>query len=125
MVGKIVDVIRMVGSTYKKDLTYFRNFWPAKHGLEEFRVKRYNEGEDYFANHVDIGDLASAKRYLAFLFYLNDDFEGGETTFLPDIKVKPKKGSVVVFPPTSMFPHAGEKVTKGTKYIMSPYYNYV
>ncbi|CAM9212407.1 unnamed protein product [Chrysoparadoxa australica] len=39
---------------------------------------------------------------LTWLLYLNDDFEGGHTTFFPDgggaIKVKPVQGSVLVFP---------------------------
>ena len=93
--------------------------------LEEFRVKRYTSGTgQQFAEHVDVGSLASAKRYLAFLFYLNDDFEGGETHFFPSTRIKPVKGSVVVFPPMWMYPHAGLPVESGTKYIMSSYLNY-
>ena len=94
--------------------------------LEEFRVKRYNGGTgEKFSDHVDVGDLTSCKRYLAFLFYLNDDFEGGNTFFYPGTLITPEKGSVIVFPPTWQYPHAGLPVDSGTKYIMSSYLNYV
>ena len=100
--------------------------FPWAWGLEEFRIKRYNVG-DRFEQHVDVGNLDSCRRFLAFLFYLNDDFEGGGTLFrTPDVKyIKPQKGSVLVFPPTWQYPHEGLPVTKGTKYILSTYLHYV
>ena len=101
-------------------------FWPSQVALEEFRVKRYTGGtEQQFSDHVDVGDCSSAKRYLSFLFYLNDGFEGGQTIFYPGTVIEPKKGSVVVFPPTWSYPHKGMPVLKGTKYIMSSYLNYL
>ena len=113
---------------YYKDLhsPFGERFFPENYGLEQIRIKRYNEG-DCFDMHVDIGNLESSKRFLAFLFYLNSDFEGGETRFkTPDsLIIKPLTGNVVVFPPTWQYPHQGMKVTKGTKYIMSSYLNYV
>lgn len=109
---------------YRADFPLESVYFPEP-ALEEFRVKRYTGGtKQQFATHVDVGSLASCKRYLAFLFYLNDDFTGGETIFYPDTTIKPIKGSVVVFPPTWMYPHAGLPVDTGTKYIMSSYLNY-
>ena len=102
-------------------------FFPKRYGLEEFRIKCYNDTQDCFSPHVDVGDLNSSKRFLAFLFYLNDDFEGGNTEFrLPDKQViKPEQGSVLMFPPTWQYPHEGRPVTAGTKFIMSTYLHYV
>ena len=101
-------------------------FFPECYGLEQLRVKRYNK-DDCFKMHVDVGNLESSKRFLAFLFYLNDDFEGGETHFkTPDSHlIKPLTGNVVVFPPTLQYAHQGLPVKEGTKYIMSSYLNYV
>ena len=46
---------------------------PEKFCWEFTRVKKYNKNtEDQFAPHVDVGDRQSAKRFLAFLIYLND-----------------------------------------------------
>jgi hypothetical protein len=44
--------------------------------------------------------------------------------FLPDKQVQPVKGSVIVFPPTWQYPHAGLPLISGTKYIMSTYLNF-
>ena len=101
-------------------------YFQASYGLEEMRIKRYDKG-DCFNQHVDVGSLASSKRFLAFLFYLNDDYQGGKTVFkTPDtLTISPLTGNVVMFPPTWQYPHAGMPVLSGTKYIMSTYLNYV
>ena len=123
--NKMVDITLPVIEKYRSDFTKETKFWQKDIALEEFRIKRYNANTgEQFADHVDAASLESAKRYLAFLFYLNDDFVGGETLFLPDKQVEPKKGSVVVFPPTWQYPHAGLPLMKGTKYIMSTYLNF-
>ena len=100
-------------------------FFPENYAFEEFRIKRYNNS-DCFKQHVDVGDLTSSKRFLAFLFYLNDDFEGGGTLFrFPEAKyITPLAGSCLMFPPTWQYPHEGMKAN-GTKYIMSTYLHYV
>ena len=122
LVRKVQDVI----SQYRQDMWEETAWWPKNTlALEEFRIKRYNGGtQDCFETHVDVGDHNSARRYLALLFYLNDNFYGGETKFLPRKYIKPKAGSVLVFPPTWQYPHAGLKVLTGTKYIMSTYLHY-
>jgi hypothetical protein len=65
-----------------------------------------------------------------FLIYLNDDFQGGETTFfIPSVKdgvlnaypVKPIMGSVAVFPhgeTQGALLHEGTGVVKGAKYVI-------
>jgi hypothetical protein len=48
---------------------------------------------------------------------LNDDYEGGEySLFNGDITVRPKIGSVLIFPLTYMFPYKIMPVIKGSKY---------
>ena len=106
--------------------SYMRQFtpryMPLPQALEEFRVKRYNSGsDDRYDSHVDVASPEAASRYLALLFYLNDDFTGGQTEFVDGPIIEPKRGSVLVFPPYWMYPHAGLRVLKGTKYIMSTY----
>jgi len=67
---------------------------------------------------------------LTFLVYLNDDFEGGHTTFLIPAKekngvlnafpVKPLRGSILVFPHGSCSAplHEGSPVVRGCKYVI-------
>ena len=124
VVGPLSKCLLNALDNYSKDFPREVSYFPSL-ALEEFRVKRYIGGTDQqFSEHVDVGDLSSSKRYLSFLFYLNDNFDGGETIFYPDMKIKPIRGSVVIFPPMWMFPHAGLPVDSGTKYIMSSYLNY-
>lgn len=93
-------------------------------GFEQLRIKRYTaDTDDKFDIHVDVTDHASAIRAVAFLFYLNDS--DGNTDFpLQQLGVEPKKGRVVIFPPSWEYPHLGNKVTKNDKYIMSTYLHY-
>ena len=120
---KVLEVMKV----YKRDLPEYVNWFPDKFAFEELRIKKYEPGsDDEFQLHVDVQDHMSAKRYLAFLVYLNDDFKGGETTFpYNDLTVKPKTGTVLVFPPTWQYPHIGKPVESGSpKYIMSTYLHY-
>ena len=101
-----------------------KDVFPEKHQFEEFRIKRYNTGgEDRFDTHVDVQDYLSARRFLSFFWYLNDVEEGGETEFDGYI-IKPKKGTLVVFPPLWMFPHRGNPPLSGSKYLLSTYLHY-
>ena len=121
-VQPLVHYTRQAVKSYRQCYGMYSNYIPEMKSLEEFRIKRYNsDTEDRFDTHVDVADKESAPRYLALLFYLNDDFTGGETSFLDHDMVKPRQGSVLIFPPYWQFPHAGLPVRTGTKYIMSTY----
>ena len=112
-------------SRYKEDVKETSHFPKNTLSLEEFRVKCYNAGTgEQFDTHVDVGDHNSAKRFLSFLFYLNNDFTGGQTRFFDDYYITPKMGSVLVFPPTWQYPHAGLPVDTGRKFIISTYLHY-
>tara|TARA_B100000073_G_scaffold246350_1_gene206808 strand:- start:421 stop:987 length:567 start_codon:yes stop_codon:yes gene_type:complete len=101
---------------------YGLNFNTRNFSFEGSNIKKYVGGSnDVYKRHADVAGLACSRRFVAMLFYLNDDFEGGETIFYPDHVIKPKKGSVLVFPPFWCFPHEGTPVIKGNKYIMSDY----
>ena len=95
-------------------------------------AKRYVPPNQHFTWHMDhspelprkiLENPESSKSFLrcmVFLFYLNDVEEGGETEFLyQDLKVKPKAGSLVVFPPYYTHAHRGNPVIKGNKYIIN------
>lgn len=101
-----------------------KRVFPEKHSFEQFRIKRYNPGgQERFDTHVDVGDHPSARRFLSFMWYLNDVDEGGETTF-ESVTIKPEQGKLLVFPPLWMFPHRGEPPVSNTKYILSTYLHY-
>ena len=70
---------------------------------EEFQVVRYKDG-GFFKPHFDYpeeyaqNESTKFNRYMTFLMYLNDDFEGGETYFpMLNRTIIPKKGKLVYF----------------------------
>ena len=98
--------------------------FPKDHAFEQFRIKKYNPGgEDRFDTHVDVLDYPSARRFLSFMWYLNDVETGGETVF-KDLTIQPKKGTLLIFPPLWLFPHKGNAPISESKYIMSTYLHY-
>ena len=113
-------------SKYMDELDLGPDF-PSKYVFEEFRVKKYREKtEDQFADHTDVGDYNSARRFLVCFLYLND-VEAGGTTDFPKISysVEPKRARILIFPPTWMYRHAGRPVLEGTKYILGTYLQYL
>lgn len=113
---------------YKTDVQLDPVQFPREFAFEHIKIKRYMPNtEDQFRTHVDVEDHASAKRFLVFLVYLNDNFEQGETTFpIFGDQVKPVKGRLLMFPPTWTYLHRGEKVYgNNPKYILGSYLTYV
>jgi hypothetical protein len=117
----LVSLVDKVGNHYlnKYDPT---KMTPKKRATEGFRIKKYTPNIHSFPWHVDSNSFESCTRYLAFLFYLNDNDAG---TKFSDFIVEAKCGSILVFPPMWMFPHEGVMPTTKPKYIMSTYFHYV
>ena len=83
------------------------------------------DGTDQFGNHVDVNSHESARRFLVFFLYL-DDNEKGNTSF-PQHRIisECQKGSCLMFPPMWPWLHAGEKPINKPKYIVGSYLHYV
>jgi len=78
------------------------------------QIQRYKVG-DFFNWHVD--SLSGVNRIFAFIIYLNSN--DGCTEFLNGKKVKPEPGKIVFFPTTWTYPHRGQEIKMGTKYIIT------
>ena len=93
---------------------------------EALQVLRYRPGQEY-RPHMDAVAGEPNQRILTALVYLNDDYEGGETSFLrTGLKFKGRKGDALVFRNAlpdgradDMAQHAGLPVTAGEKLIAS------
>jgi predicted 2-oxoglutarate/Fe(II)-dependent dioxygenase YbiX len=105
--------------------------------FEPAQIMRYAVGEE-FRPHHDFIDPAHAghgpqlarfgQRIATFLIYLNDDFEGGETTFpRAGFSHRGRKGDALLFAnvdaatraPDPLTLHAGRPPTRGEKWIFS------
>ena len=92
---------------------------------DKLQVVKYNEG-GMFNPHYDAQyGSDTATRCATLLVYLNDDFEGGETSFVDiGVSVRPEKGKGILFwtldTNGKIIPqakHCGEKVRGGNKWI--------
>ena len=122
----MMDTFQMYLRKYREDCNIIENQWPLKHGFESIRMKRYlPNGKEFFSPHVDVTDYATARRFLVFFLYL-DDNAAGQTSFpFLELGSECKKGSLLMFPPMWPWLHAGEKPLDKPKYIIGSYLHYV
>jgi len=95
---------------YKK----FNNIFSINN-FETFEILKYDK-DHKFNFHIDHGPLVP--RTLSFIFFLNDDYEGGDLIFHTKDKklmVPKKSNQLVIFPSNFMFPHEVTPITKGTR----------
>jgi hypothetical protein len=86
-----------------------------------YNIQRSVPG-DRFTAHIDAAFGATVYRKVAFIWYLNDVEEGGETVFeFQGVTVKPKKGTMIMFPPFWTHRHEGRTPLSGTKYIITTF----
>ena len=86
-------------------------------GLNElFRFYKYEPGQQ-FKRHRDQSFIRNEieASYFTLMIYLNEEFEGGETTF-NELIIKPKTGSCLIF--LHDLEHEGAQLTSGTKYVL-------
>jgi hypothetical protein len=83
-----------------------------------YQVQRYRPGE-YYHWHIDGGSHELSQRQLVALWYLNDvPGPGGETEFLfQQVRVRPERGKLVLFPPFWTHEHRAVALQQGLKYI--------
>jgi Rps23 Pro-64 3,4-dihydroxylase Tpa1-like proline 4-hydroxylase len=83
---------------------------------ENYQLLKYRPGEKYDA-HYDGGTQIG--RCISALCYLNDDYVGGELEFVNfGIKIKPKAGSMILFPSNYAYRHIAHEIVSGTKYAL-------
>ena len=103
------------------------NDYMEKYGIpitqdEGLTLLKYSESKKYDF-HFDAD--WTMYRVLSALIYLNpSEYDGGETYFkLFDLKVKPEKPSIVLFPSNYAYVHSAMPVTKGIKYVFVSWMN--
>ncbi|QDU97333.1 prolyl hydroxylase family protein [Lignipirellula cremea] len=93
-----------------------RGDWTAVGVNERLRFYRYDAGQQ-FDWHFDgaFERLNGDRSQLTFMVYLNDDFQGGETSF-EDGAIVPETGMALFF--VHRIRHKGEPVAQGRKYVL-------
>lgn len=105
--------------SYIKKYPYLSNF---NYVSSLTLLQKTNPKEGYHLFHSENIDWNLANRTIAWMVYLNDVEKGGETEFLyQDIKVKPEKGKVVIWPGSYTHLHRGNP-PGSPKYIATGWY---
>ena len=90
------------------------------HTIYNYKIQRTRPGEGYHIWHSEVERLIDARRVLAWTLYLNTVDEGGETEFLyQNCRIKPKTGTVVIWPAHFTHPHRGNPPISSDKYIVT------
>lgn len=128
----IGDIMPLIVDLYKNTVSNIINpFYEFEiRDSEVPQLLRYGAGGHY-QPHVDGQSLwqppgaepliwrKSTDRDISTVFFLNDDFEGGDFVF-PDlnIRIRPRAGMLVCFPSTHEYVHGVDPVTSGERYSM-------
>lgn len=92
----------------------------GSHASYEVKIQKTEIGGGYHVWHAEADSRHLSNRLLAFVLYLNDVEEGGETEFLYQHKrVSPKAGTLVIFPAAFTHTHRGNPPLSNAKYILT------
>ena len=92
---------------------------------EPFNIQHYALNEAFFNWHCERSYYQSHQRALVFMTYLNDVEDGGETEFYyQQLKIKPVKGKMVIWPPDFTHKHRGITSPTQEKYIATGWMNF-
>jgi len=86
--------------------------------INDIQVLKYGKNGKYDF-HVDHGFLAP--RTFSCIYFLNDDYEGGELCFKflkqeKELIIEKKSNRMIVWPSNFLYPHAVKPVTEGIRY---------
>ena len=122
---EFVDIKTYIDKLYQCYQDY-KDQWPflkqniTTLDIPSFNIQKYEPGGHYNLMHCERGSLQSMHRVFAWMTYLNDVEDGGETYFKHfDLKIKPKTGNTLIWPAEWTHAHKGETLNKGNKYIIT------
>jgi hypothetical protein len=125
--GKILDDFTNFPSAFNSTLNnmFFENFdkiekdYQASFGIyttwhDSYGILKYGVGQK-FTNHID--DHPDYHRRISTVYYINDNYSGGEISFPRfNITFKPKANQMIIFPSTYVYNHSVSPVLEGTRY---------
>jgi predicted 2-oxoglutarate/Fe(II)-dependent dioxygenase YbiX len=125
VISKLIEAMSSAAKTYAEIYKIDDNLLDyALNALNmegtKYGINKYYENM-YMGPHVDWNDQNSDITY-TIVVYLNDDYEGGELYFVNpemDLKIKPLKGSIVMFPSVLPYLHQSCEITKGRKMLIT------
>ena len=119
---EIIEILnRIFELAYKKSVELYdieiNHFNKSGLNLTKF-VKDF-----YLVPHVDT--LSSEGNHIASVYYINDDYAGGEINF-PDhkLEIKPKPNSLIIFPGNENYVHAVNEIIENDRYSSAMWFQF-
>lgn len=105
----------------------YQNQFPSLQGLEfrtmGYMIQMYPKNQGRFDWHSDATNLETFRRQVAMVLYLNDVAEGGETEFhYQELRVAPRRGNCIFFPPFWTHRHRGTVPVSDDKYVITSFF---
>jgi len=108
---------------YVQKYSYLKKL--ATHNILEVKIQKTKIGEGYHTWHCENAEMKARNRILAFMLYLNDVDEGGETEFLyQKCRFKPQKNTLMIWPSQFTHVHRGNPPLSNDKYIITGWVEY-
>jgi hypothetical protein len=103
---------------YEKEFSVLKN--SGRHNSFSFKMQKTNLREGYHIWHYESSGREICQRLLTWMLYLNDVEEGGETEFLyQSMRVKPKQGTLLIWPAAFTHTHRGNPPLSNEKYVVT------
>ena len=109
----------------------YQNQWPFLKtmlktvDIPAFNIQKYSKGDHFASLHSERTTLNTLHRLFAWMTYLNDVDDGGQTNFDHyGIKIKPEIGKTLIWPAEWTHSHKGNVLTSGLKYIITGWCEY-
>jgi len=103
---------------YQKEFGVLKD--SGKHSNYSFKMQKTGLCEGYHIWHFESDSIHLCNRLLTWMVYLNDVEEGGETEFLyQSMRVKPKQGTLLIWPAAFTHTHRGNPPLSNEKYIVT------
>ena len=120
------EILKQYINELHKCFLDYQNQWPFLKSILKtvyvptFNIQKYSRGDHFAALHSERTSLATLHRLFAWMTYLNDVVDGGQTNFSHyGIKIKPETGKTLIWPAEWTHAHTGEILKSGTKYIVT------
>ena len=108
---------------YVQKYSYLKKL--STHNILEIKIQKTKIGEGYHTWHCENAEMKARNRILAFMVYLNDVTEGGETEFLyQKCRFKPEKNTLLIWPTQFTHVHRGNPPLSNDKYIITGWVEY-
>ena len=125
VISKYISQLFSCHQAYLEQWPFLKGIIPSAE-IASFNIQRYLPGDHFQHLHSERTSISSSLRVLAWMTYLNDVKQGGETEWLHQkLKVKAEIGKTVIWPSDWTHTHRGITAKKEHKYIITGWLNFI